>query len=344
MGSGPGTPRRGTIRKVAPYAFAAIAALALIYSGASGYILSRLLHEGHRLSGRPEAGMSPERILLDAYNGAGGKLTLLAAGDIAHCHDENPGANMAARTAALAAEWPRAPVLALGDLAYSSGTPAEFENCFDPLWGGLKSRTLPTPGNHEYKTLGAYGYFDYWGRQAGPERRGYYSARVGDWLLLSLNSEVAADPASDQGRWLEEALSEAPDACVIAFYHKPAWSLRARDQHDNAVLLFGRLREGGASLVLNGHNHFYERTKPLGANGDIDESDGTVAFTVGTGGKDTSRSYDVTVESAKAIFGHTGLLRIELRDDGYSWWFHDAETKAVLDEGSAGCNPRTEAS
>lgn len=87
-----------------------------------------------------------------------------------------------------------APILALGDIVYSSGSPREFSNCFEPIWGELNSRTLPASGNHEYPTPSAFAYYDYWGTQAGPDRRGYYAVEYNDWLILSLNSEVKAGP------------------------------------------------------------------------------------------------------------------------------------------------------
>lgn len=285
-------------------------------------------------------------------------LTLLAAGDIADCPARSGLANvfpttayvlglpsafdlsnvLATKTAALAENWADAPILALGDLAYNSGTPAEFAECFDPVWGGLNDRTLPTPGNHEYITPGAFGYFDYWGARAGPDRRGYYALETAGWLILSLNSEIEAGPGSDQSLWLQDRLDVAPDKCVLAFYHKPAHSLRRRGDSENAVALFQQLQRGGATAVLNGHNHFYERTFPLDASGQIDPTAGTRTFIVGSGGR-ISKDRQAVATTEKAVFQTTGLLRLELGERRYQWWYHDAETGTVLDTGAADCNP-----
>lgn len=160
--------------------------------------------------------------IIEAGTFSDGTTTLLAAGDIASC-DARPG--MAAKlpvtmdllgfesaldpstaraneTVALAEKWPDAPILALGDTVYSRGRPVEFAHCFDPVWGSLKPRILPAPGNHEYRTPGAFGYYDYFGAQAGPDRPGWYAAKVPGWLILSLNSEVDASPGSVQSDWL----------------------------------------------------------------------------------------------------------------------------------------------
>src|SRR3954466_11288561 len=81
--------------------------------------------------------------------------TVLAAGDIASCSSEDDS-----KTAALV-NGLGGTVLALGDLAYDSGSPAEFANCYNPTWGAFKARTKPVPGNHEYETPGAAGFYGY---------------------------------------------------------------------------------------------------------------------------------------------------------------------------------------
>lgn len=285
-------------------------------------------------------------------------LTLLAAGDIVDC-PMRPGLTKvfpttahllglptafdlsdvsAAKTVELAETWPEAPILALGDLVYNSGTPAEFADCFDPIWSGLAGRTLPTPGNHEYATPDAFAYYDYWGDRAGPDRRGYYAFETADWLILSLNSEIEAGPGSDQSRWLQDRLDATPDKCVLAFYHKPAHSLQRRGDSENAVALFQQLQRNGATAVLNGHNHFYERTYPLDASGQPDLRTGTRSFIVGSGGRMSKVRQSVATTEA-AVFRTTGLLRLELGAGRYQWWYHDAETDSVLDTGTAACNP-----
>ncbi|KKM67641.1 hypothetical protein LCGC14_1469110, partial [marine sediment metagenome] len=284
-------------------------------------------------------------------------LTVLAAGDIAKCAPSSafakalpatadlfgiePGFDLgdvaASESAALARSWPDAPILALGDLVYSSGTPAEFDACYDPIWGDLRPRTLPAPGNHEYKSPGAFGYFDYWAERAGPERRGYYAATAGNWLILALNSEVPAGPDSDQGRWMQARLDAAPQSCVLAYYHRPAYSLTERSGGENAVKLFRQLQSNGVTLVLNGHNHFYERTAPLAADGSLDEKGGTVAFTVGTGGRMSGAQPLLDVTRA-AVFDTVGLLRLELGAEGYRWWYHDTTADRIADSGDAPCN------
>lgn len=300
----------------------------------------------------------PAEVVSAAFDQESGSLTLLAAGDIADCPQKGGLAGSfpetahllglpstyeltdvaASHTADLAQSWPGTPILALGDLVYRSGTPAEFAECYHPIWGGLRDRTLPAPGNHEYGSPAASGYFGYWSDRAGPDRRGYYSAAAGNWLILSLNSEAEAGPDSEQGRWLQETLERAPQTCVLAFYHRPAYSLRDRDGRENATRLFGQLQRSGATVVLNGHNHFYERTAPLAANGTVDDVGGTIAFTVGTGGQTSDEKPRLDTTEA-AVFGAVGLLRLELAETGFRWWYHEAVSRKIADSGEAQCNP-----
>lgn len=306
----------------------------------------------------PPTGPTPQEIASNLV-ASEETVVLLAAGDIASCEAQpslskaipatmnlfgQPTAfeyenALANETLALAQQWPNAPILALGDTAYGRGTPIEYEHCFEPTWGQLKPRLLPAPGNHEYGSPGAFGYFDYFGTQAGSDRNGWYALTLRNWLILSLNSEVDASPSSNQGKWLGQQLRKNPEKCVLAFFHRPAYSLKDRGGREHALVLFKQLQQAGATLVLNGHNHFYERTKPLNEHGEISSEKGTVAFTVGTGGRIADASHQKP-QTEVAIFEKTGLLKLELRDRDYSWTYVDAVKKTPLDEGTADCNRR----
>ena len=339
------------VSKVLPGIFLALLVVTAVESQGVGYVISEV-----RAAVTSIEGQDPQTII-GAGTGIDNTTTVLAAGDIAACKRRpglarrlstimdvfgfdsalDPATALANETADLASDWPDTPILALGDTVYSKGRPAEYAHCFEPVWGALKSRILPAPGNHEYRSPGAFGYYDYFGPQAGPDRRGWYAVRVPGWIILSLNSEVDASPGSPQSDWLRDRIGEAGGACILAFYHKPAHSLVERDDREHAVDLFRQLQRGGATLVLNGHNHFYERTMPLGPSGAPDAETGTVAFTVGTGGLTDDAAPKIETTEA-AVFGRTGMLRLELRDGAYSWGYVDALSRDVLDAGTAPCN------
>ncbi len=287
-------------------------------------------------------------------------ISLLTVGDIASCSattmfgkigddllfSAGLGSDMTAkgaghvRTEELVRQYHALPILALGDLVYDSGSPAEFQHCYHPSWGRHKARTFPTPGNHEYKSFGALGYFNYWGARAGPNRRGYYSIRFGNWLVLSLNSEVGVYEGSSQFDWINATLADNSTDCVLAFYHSPAFSSRHRKNSDGVKPLFKLLKSLGVTAVLNGHNHFYERTKPLDGTGTPAPADGMRTFIVGTGGKVRKRREQAAAISDRMITERNGVLKLELRDGAFDWQFISTEGKRALDSGTAACRRR----
>lgn len=255
---------------------------------------------------------------------------LYAAGDIAQCG--LPGAGLTAR---LVVE-PSAHVLAVGDLAYPDGRAEDFANCYQPTWGRFKARTLPVPGNHEYRTRGAAAYFGYFGVQAMPFRGGYYSTELGDWHVVALNSNIDLGPASAQLAWLKSDLEHSRRHCILAFWHHPRFS---SGQHgDNAAIqpLWEMLQHHGVSLALSGHDHDYERFAPLDTDGRPDTRRGIRSFVVGTGGAALYTIDGVRPNSEKRDASNWGILRLELYPDRYSWKYLTADGK-VADQGSGEC-------
>ncbi len=121
---------------------------------------------------------------------------IVAAGDIADCASDGDEG-----TAKLVSDIDGATVLTLGDNAYPDGSAEDFEECYEPTWGEFKNRTKPVPGNHEYYTEGAKGYFEYFGEAAGDPEEGYYSYELGSWHIVALNSncgeaQIRCSPSS----------------------------------------------------------------------------------------------------------------------------------------------------
>lgn len=282
--------------------------------------------------------------------------SVLAAGDVASCAgrgylsrmDRNlryavglprakavPNKGMIETTAILE-QYPETTVLALGDLVYRRGEAVGFEDCYDPYWGAAWARTWPTPGNHEYQSPFAYAYYDYWQDRAGPDRNGYYALKAGNWLILSLNSEIDASPGSAQAEWVKEVLAAHTDSCTAAYFHKPAYSSVARSRTDDARVLFRLVAEAGVRFVLHGHNHFYERTVPLNADGKPTK-DGTIAFVVGAGGKSTRGNIEPAAFSERLIAGTTGMLKLTFKDKAASWTYLTGSGSTETDSGTIQC-------
>jgi calcineurin-like phosphoesterase family protein len=213
-----------------------------------------------------------------------------------------------------------AKVLSLGDEQYENGTLAAFNTYYEASWGRVKAITAPVPGNHEYQTSGASGYYSYFGALAGPSGKGYYSFDLGSWHLVGLNSncsKVSCSAGSAQEQWLRSDLAAHPRQCVLAFFH-----------HANLSAPTTALRQAflaaGGDVILTGHNHVYRRLGPRDASLNADPA-GYREFIVGTGGKSVSGS-------------PFGILQLTLHSASYDWKFISI-AHATGDTGSASCNP-----
>ena len=255
----------------------------------------------------------------------------VGAGDIAAC-----GVAGAEATARLLDQI-EGTVFTLGDNAYESGTVEEFRDCYEPTWGRHKARTRPAPGNHDYVTRGAAGYYDYFGESAGPERRGYYSFELGAWHIISLNSEIDADRESAQAQWLATDLVAHPVACTLAYWHKPIFSsgsVHGNDPHMRPI--WNILARAGADVVLNGHDHIYERFAPQTVDG-VADPQGIREFVVGVGGAELYGLGEIQPNSELRGTRIFGVLKLKLHATSYDWELVPVEAGAFSDTGSAGC-------
>ena len=228
-------------------------------------------------------------------------------------------------------------VMALGDLAYPSGSVNDFAACYEPTWGRVKSRTRPAPGNHDYETQQAAPYYAYFGENAGPSGLGYYSYRAGAWLVLSLNSNIPAGPDSPQAAWVRTTLAANPTACTLAYWHHPLFS--SGPNGDTAVMrdIWSILQQGGADVVITAHDHLYERFAPQDAGGRADPRRGLREFVVGTGGAHLYSPKAIRPNS-EVISSTHGVLKLTLKAETYDWQFVPVPGKSFTDSGSAQCN------
>jgi hypothetical protein len=267
---------------------------------------------------------------------AGEGPVVLAAGDIAQCP-----ARGAVLTARLLDGLPGI-VLAVGDLAYERGTLEEFEHCYEPTWGAHKERTYPVPGNHEYETPDAAGYFAYWGDRAGTPGKGYYSFNLGGWHFIAINGNCWAvggcQAGSQQERWLAADLAANSSGCTLAYWHQPRFSSGVHHSDKSYEALWQDLYNAHADIVLNGHDHDYELFAPQTPTGASDPKNGIREFVVGTGGKSL---YPFTVtepNSELRHFGTFGVLALTLRSHGYDWRFVPEAGGSFTDHGSGACH------
>lgn len=251
--------------------------------------------------------------------------TVYAAGDIAFCRKVPPARSGAADTARVVemglAATPHAAVLVLGDIVYQRATEREFRECYHPTWGRFKDRTWPAPGNHEYYTRGAAGYFGYFGNAAG---RGYYRLQLGAWTVFSLDSNLSGTAQEAQLAWLARELAAGTARCTLAYWHHPLYSSGWHGSFRNMQAAWRMLHAAGAELVLSGHDHTYERFAPQDADGNRDAR-GLRQFVVGTGGAYLTPFAWPLPHSEMRDNSRNGVLKLVLRETAYEWQFMEPD-------------------
>jgi acid phosphatase type 7 len=267
---------------------------------------------------------------------------LVGAGDISSC--KSPEGSRA--TAKLIEQIPGT-VFAAGDLAYESGSPDDFEFCYGPTWGQFKSRTKPALGNHEYVNPTAHGYFEYWGAQAGPVGKGYYSYDLGDWHVVVLNTNCNVQnlggcaAGSPQEMWLKQDLAEHPHACILAYGHHALFSsgvFKKHAVHPELKQFWQDLYAAHADLILAGHEHSYERFTPQDPEGHADPEHGIREIVVGTGGRSHDLLGFAMPNSELREWDTYGVLKLTLSPGKYAWEFIPVEGKTFHDSGSGVCH------
>lgn len=273
-------------------------------------------------SDNDEVGRTP--LSVSASPPSEGTIRIAAAGDIANgdCCDD--------LTATLISAMDPDAVLTLGDNQYDDGALGDYLDDYDHTWGAFKGKTHPAPGNHDYHTSGAAGYFEYFGERAPDE---YYTFVLGDWRLFSMNNYASVN---EQTAWLTSTLESDEHTCELAYWHEPRWS--SGSHHGSNVDVqpwWSAAVNGGIDIVLNGHEHEYERFAPLDAEGSVDTTAGTRQFIVGTGGRDLY-DFDTAITGSEIRLVEHGVLFLHLAPRSYQWEFRNA-SGAVLDSGSTRC-------
>jgi calcineurin-like phosphoesterase family protein len=248
---------------------------------------------------------------------------ITAAGDIA------TGGSGDSQTARLIRAIDPARVLTLGDNAYPDGTLQQFNTYYDPTWGAFKAKTKPSPGNHDYHTPGAAGYFGYFGSRAPAPN---YTYVLGQWRIVSLNSATSRGAALE---FMRGVLDQDSHLCDLAYFHHPRWSSGVHGNDAGMDPLWDEAVAQGVDVVLTGHDHNYERFARLDENGQ-QAADGTKEFVVGTGGAPL-RDVGPPIRGSQKRIERWGVLRMALRAGSYSWSFRNV-ANAVLDSGTTGCH------
>ena len=279
-----------------------------------------------------DRGERPRALPSVTLRGTGGDPVIAAAGDIAQQGDPSE-ANL--QTADLILALAPTAVLTLGDNQYEDGDLAEFRDSYDLTWGQFRDITHPVPGNHDYHVEGAQGYFDYFGDSANPPE-GYYSFDIGSWHLVAVNSGEGV-VSDEQLAWIRRDLRSDDQLCELAYWHHPRWSSGDNHGSDEEMAAVWRLMyRQGVDVVLNGHDHLYERFARLNAAGQLDRH-GVREIIAGTGG-DSLYGFGDRVTGSRVRISEYGLLTLVLHEQGYGWDFLRAEDGRSLDDGRTACH------
>ncbi len=242
-------------------------------------------------------------------------------------------------------------VLDLGDNQYYCGSYQAYMDSYNLSWGRVLNITHPSVGNHEYLTsggtgcdtsnTGAAGYFKYFGAAAGSPGQGYYSYDIGTWHLIALNTNCSqaggCGASSNQGKWLAADLAAHPNQCVLAYWHIPLFSSGGR-ANSNSLPFWTMLYNANADLILDGHDHIYERFAPQDPSGNSDPTRGIVEITAGTGGANHTSIVSNAKNSLVTNANTFGVLMLTLHPNSYDWQFVPESGKTFTDSGTGYCH------
>ena len=266
-------------------------------------------------------------------------VTVAGAGDIC---DSSSSTTCKATSDLIVSINPTA-VFTAGDNAYSNGTLSEYNARYAPTWGRFKTLTKPTPGNHDYNTSGAAGYFDYFNGSgvqtglAGDRSKGYYSWDVGDWHFVALNTMSGGTVSTTQINWLKSDLAANTKPCTAAYFHHPLVSRGNYSGYTQVRPIYDALYAAKADLVLVGHDHNYQRYGKMNPS-QVAAADGFRQVLVGTGGRSFySLSGSHALLQASNANTH-GVLKLTLTATGYTGDFVPRAGSSYTDTFSGTCN------
>ena len=266
-----------------------------------------------------------------------GNPVLVGAGDIARCDADDDEA-----TARLI-DGIAGTVFTLGDTAYEDGSESQLRDCYGPTWGRFLDRTrFVVTGNHDIRTDEGAPLRAYFGEAAARDGVTWFSEDIGAWHVIVLDSNCASadggcGPETPQLRWLREDLAASTARCTLALWHHPRFSSGEHGSDPVVAPFWDALHAAGADLVLNGHDHDYERFAPQDAAGRVDRTGGLTEVVVGTGGAPL-RGFRETVATSvvRASVAH-GVLALVLEPRG--WQFRFVSTDGSFsDQGRGDCH------
>ena len=272
-----------------------------------------------------------------------GGMRVAAVGDI-----QPPGdSSNSSATAALAARADF--ILGLGDYQYQDGSLADYNRYFDRSWGANVPKTYPVLAPTHDQNWQAGDTLSYWngggasGVRAPVTLRPLtpYSFTRGGWHFVALPDACFRVGGCDAGAittWLANDLAANPTPCTVAYFHQAYFTSAAEhDPYDAVAPWVQVLVDHHVDVLLQGHNHSYERFAPQNASRGADPN-GIQAFVVGTGGIGFYDFRGATAPNSVTRQSDTfGVLDLSLGNGAYSWRFARAAGGSYADSGSMRC-------
>jgi calcineurin-like phosphoesterase family protein len=211
-------------------------------------------------------------------------------------------------------------VLMTGDNIYGADTPAEMKRKFEDPYAALLGKDVKfyaTLGNHDNPNQRFYKLYNMGGEQ-------YYTFRPKMGARFFAIDSNYID--QKQLAWLEKELAASGSEWKIAFFHHPLYSsgLNHGPALSTREVLEPILVKHGVSVVLTGHEHFYERIQP---------QKGILHFISGGGGKLRPGDIRKNPQTAKGFDGDLHFMIMEI--DGDDLWFQAvSRTGKTVDSGT----------
>ena len=180
-----------------------------------------------------------------------------------------------------------------GDMIYEDGRAEDFNHEFFTPYHDLLRRLVfwPTLGNHDVHEPGFGVPWEdafYTPANNASQSEKHYSFDFGNAHVAVLDSNGVTSPGGAQYTFLDNDLAASTAVWKFVVFHYPIYSSGFHGSFANLqadlIPLFDKY---GVDIVLNGHDHDYERTQRLTANQPAAPGTGTVYIVTGGGGKDT---------------------------------------------------------
>ena len=213
-----------------------------------------------------------------------------------------------------------AAVITMGDNQYDDAHSVGLQDLLRQDLGQVQEHHPPDPGQPRVLRRPQFnGYDEYFGAIAKPQGKRYYSWEMGNWHFIALDSNdfITHDDFAEppQITWLKQDLANNKKGCVAAYYHHPRWSSGDHGDNPDSIELWNIMAANKVDLVLNGHDHDYERFVPQNADGKAD-ANGPVEIVGGSGGAnlyDLSPAHPTTAKLLKTF----GVLKLSMTDTSF---------------------------